>query len=51
MKLPNHVNLHWIGNDNDVHLLKLLLEEKYIGIDSEWRPEITVFNKARPSIF
>lgn len=39
--MPAHVKLEWIGNDEDVPKLEALLEEPMIGIDSEWRPELT----------
>ena len=38
---PNFVQVHWIGQDEDIKLLDLLLNEKFIGVDSEWRPELT----------
>lgn len=41
LTLPQHVKLNWIGSDQDVEKLADLLQEKYIGVDSEWRPELT----------
>ena len=38
MRLPESVKLHWIGEKSDIDKLKLLLDEPYIGVDSEWRP-------------
>ncbi len=28
-----------------------MLEEKYIGVDSEWRPSITTFHKTKVALF
>ena len=28
-----------------------LKEEKYIGVDSEWRPQLTKFHKTYPALF
>jgi hypothetical protein len=28
----------------------MLLNEKFIGVDSEWRPELTQFHKTKPSL-
>ena len=38
ISLPPHVNLHWIGTDADVEKLAVLLNDEFIGVDSEWRP-------------
>jgi hypothetical protein len=38
MKLPEHVNVKMISTEEDVDLLDSLFEERYIGVDSEWRP-------------
>jgi len=51
MKLPEHVKVEWIGTDDDVPKLAALLEEPLIGVDSEWRPELSQYHKTRPSLF
>ena len=51
LSLPKEVKLEWIGSDEDVPKLEQLLEEPYIGVDSEWRPELTQYHRTRPSLF
>ena len=51
LQLPEHVKLEWIGTDEDVPKLEALLEEPLIGVDSEWRPELTQYHRTRPSLF
>ena len=41
IKLPETVKVEWIGEEDDVPKLKELLEEPLIGMDSEWRPELS----------
>lgn len=38
IKLPDHVSVTWIGTDDDCQKLEILLEDEFIGVDSEWRP-------------
>ena len=51
LSLPDFVKLDWIGSEEDVPKLEVLLEEEYIGMDSEWRPQLTIYNKTKPSLF
>ena len=51
LSLPKEVKLEWIGSEQDVPKLEQLLEEPFIGVDSEWRPELTQYHKTRPSLF
>ena len=39
--LPETVRVEWIGSEDDVPKLAALQNEKLVGVDSEWRPEIT----------
>lgn len=50
LKLPDHVKVEWIGTEEDVPKLKELLSEPLIGIDSEWRPELSQYHRTRPSL-
>ena len=50
MKLPESVTLHWIGDEASVPELEILLKEKLIGVDSEWRPQLTQYHKTKPSL-
>lgn len=38
IKLPASVQVTWIGTDDDVPQLEVLLKDEFIGVDSEWRP-------------
>lgn len=51
IKLPDNVKLEWIGTEDDVPKLKQLLSEPFIGMDSEWRPELSQYHRTRPSLF
>ncbi len=52
-RLPEEVKLEWIGNHEDIVKLDALMDkdEKYIGVDSEWRPQLAKFHKTAPSLF
>jgi len=41
IQLPESVKVHWIGTDADCEKLESLLSEEFIGVDSEWRPQLT----------
>lgn len=49
--LPDFVKVHFIATDNDVSKLEILLNEPFIGVDSEWRPQLTQLHKTKPSLF
>jgi hypothetical protein len=51
MKLPDYVQLDWIGTDQDCPKLEVLLNDEFIGVDSEWRPQLTQMHKTKPSLF
>ena len=38
LKLPDDVRLHWVGTEEDIQVLDVLLSEPLIGVDSEWPP-------------
>ena len=51
MQLPDDVSLDWIGTEEDVEKLEVLLNDEFIGVDSEWRPQLTQYHKTAPSLF
>lgn len=51
ISMPADVKVEWIGTEDDVPKLKELLDEPLIGVDSEWRPELSQYHKTRPSVF
>lgn len=51
IKMPDDVKVEWIGEESDIPKLKELLDEPLIGIDSEWRPELSQYHRTRPSLF
>ena len=51
MALPDSVKVEMISTENDIAKLEVLLEEEFIGVDSEWRPQLTQLHKTKPSLF
>jgi hypothetical protein len=48
--LPEHVEVQMVERDDQVEQLDELLGEKYIGVDSEWRPSLVRFHKTYPAL-
>ena len=40
IRLPDSVSVHWIGSEDDVGKLACLLDEPFVGVDSEWRMDL-----------
>lgn len=51
IRLPETVKVEHISVHDDIVKLDQLFEEKYIGVDSEWRPALTKFHKTSPALF
>jgi hypothetical protein len=51
MRLPNHVTVEMISTVEDIPKLDVLFADKYIGVDSEWRPAVAKFHKTNPALF
>ena len=51
LRLPEHVGVEMISTLQDIDKLDNLFSEKYIGVDSEWRPQLTKFHKTYPALF
>lgn len=51
ISLPRDVSVEWIGTEADVPKLEVLLKDEFIGVDSEWRPQLTQYHKTKPSLF
>ncbi|MGZ8757729.1 MAG: hypothetical protein ACXWXC_07240, partial [Aeromicrobium sp.] len=51
ISLPDSVKVQIVSSEFDVSLLDALLEEPFIGVDLEWRPEIFKYDKSDLSIF
>ena len=51
MVLPAHIKVEIIATLDDLVKLDSLLEEPFIGVDSEWRPSLTKFHKTYPALF
>lgn len=49
--MPSDVKVDWVGTDADVTKLAVLLNDEFIGVDSEWRPQLTQYHKTKPSLF
>lgn len=37
--LPKGYNVQFIDTEDKLHLMNVLIGQKYIGVDAEWRPE------------
>ena len=48
--LPKGLQVRFIGNEEDVVHLRQLIGKPYVGMDSEWRPQMTKFDVMRPAI-
>ena len=40
LRLPSDIKYKFISTEDQIHQLKPLIGQKYIGCDSEWRPQI-----------
>ena len=38
IRLPEYINVEMIKDEESIELLKVLIGQKYIGVDAEWRP-------------
>lgn len=45
------VDVEMISTLAEINKLDILLAEKYIGVDSEWRPAIVKFHQSKPALF
>lgn len=48
---PQHIKVEMVATLGDLVKLDVLLDEQYIGVDSEWRPSLSKFHKTYPSLF
>lgn len=51
MNLPEEVKVEWVSTEEDISKMDQLLDEPYIGVDSEWRPSVVKFQKTNPALF
>lgn len=49
--LPKSVTVEWIDCVEDLEKLDVLLKEPMIGVDSEWRPQLSKKHNPKPSLF
>jgi len=42
--MPDNVRIEWVSEEGDIDKLDVLMDEQYIGIDSEWRPTLTQYH-------
>jgi hypothetical protein len=50
LHLPKGLQVRFIGTEQDLVHLRELIGKPYVGMDSEWRPTMTKFEKMRPAI-
>ena len=52
MQLPSEVSIKFVGKHEDIpDMVTGLLDEEFIGVDSEWRPVISRTDISRPALF
>lgn len=44
------VKVTFIGNEKDCEILRSLTGKDMVGMDSEWRPQMTKFDVMRPAL-
>ena len=49
--LPKHVQVNMVSHEQEVQMLNALFEERYLGVDSEWRPSLIKNDETRPALF
>jgi hypothetical protein len=50
LSLPKDLKVDWISHEQDIPKLECLLNEKLIGIDSEWRIQNSWSDVTKPSL-
>jgi len=50
LELPSHVRVKFIATEKDCKILRDLIGKPIIGMDSEWRPQMTRFDNMRPAL-
>jgi len=50
LRLPAHVKVTFIGTEKDCEILRSLTGKDMVGMDSEWRPQMTKFDVMRPAL-
>jgi hypothetical protein len=45
IRIPVDLQLQFIQEEKDVHMLEVLIGKKFIGVDSEWRPSMHKWSK------
>ena len=50
LALPPHVQVHFIGDEGACERLLDLIGKPVIGMDAEWRPNLTKFIKTQTAI-
>ena len=51
LTLPKTVKVEWVGAVDEINKLDLLLKEPFIGVDTEWRPQMSRSHQPKPSLF
>lgn len=50
LHLPQNVKVNFVGTDKDCDSLRSLIGRQFVGMDSEWRPQMTKFDSMRPAL-
>lgn len=52
VKIPegDAVEVKWVDREDQIHLLDALRDDEFVGVDSEWRPQLSKFDLTKQSI-
>jgi len=51
VRLPEKVKVKFISKEEELQEMDILLKEKWIGVDSEWKPQLTKADESKPVLF
>ena len=50
LQMPESVEVSFIHTESDLPKLEMLIGSKFLGVDIEWRPQLTKFEVTRPAL-
>lgn len=51
VKIPEGAaEVKWVDREDQIHLLDALRDDEFLGVDSEWRPQLSKFDLTKQSI-
>lgn len=50
LKLPSHVSVQMVSTEAECEHLRSLIGKEMVGMDCEWRPQMSKFDPTRPAL-